>query len=67
MQHGLVYDYSERFVHLYTFGPSLFTGKERDNESGEFGFDMFGARYYGGRSIACQRFHISASSRLFLP
>lgn len=25
----------------------LFTGKERDNDSGEFGFDYFGARYYG--------------------
>lgn len=42
MQHGLVYDYSERFVHLYAFGPSLFTGKERDAESG---LDNFGARY----------------------
>jgi RHS repeat-associated protein len=25
----------------------LFTGKERDNDSGEFGLDYFGARYYG--------------------
>jgi RHS repeat-associated protein len=25
---------------------SRYTGKERDNESGEFGLDMFGARYY---------------------
>lgn len=25
----------------------LFTGKERDNDSGEFGLDNFGARYYG--------------------
>jgi len=42
MQHGLVYDYSESFVHLYAFGPSLFTGKERDSESG---LDNFVARY----------------------
>jgi RHS repeat-associated protein len=44
MQHGLVYDYSGPFVHLCAFGPSLFTGKERDTESGN---DYFGARYYG--------------------
>lgn len=25
----------------------LFTGKERDNDSGEFGLDYFGARHYG--------------------
>src|SRR5580698_11303674 len=43
MQYGLVYDYSERFVHLYACGQSLFTGKERDTESGN---DYFGARYY---------------------
>jgi len=43
MQHGLVYDYSERFVNLCAFGPSLFTGKERDAESGN---DYFGARHY---------------------
>src|ERR1051326_4454664 len=42
MQYGLVYDYSERFVHLYACGQSLFTGKERDSESG---LDNFGARY----------------------
>lgn len=42
MQHGLGYDCSERFVHLYAFGPSLFTGKEHDAESG---LDYFGARY----------------------
>jgi RHS repeat-associated protein len=42
MQYGLMYDYSERFVHLYAFGPSVFTGKERDAESG---LDNFGARY----------------------
>ena len=39
MQYGLVYDYSERFVHLYACGQSLFTGKERDSESG---LDNFG-------------------------
>ena len=44
MQYGLVYDYSERFVHLYACGQSRFTGKERDSESG---LDYFGARYYG--------------------
>ena len=43
MQYGLVYDYSERFVHLYACGQSLFTGKQRDAESGN---DYFGARYY---------------------
>lgn len=42
MQYGLVYEYSERFVHLYACGQSLFTGKERDPESG---LDNFGARY----------------------
>jgi RHS repeat-associated protein len=42
MQYGLVYDYSERFVHLYACSQSLFTGKERDSESG---LDNFGARY----------------------
>jgi RHS repeat-associated protein len=41
MHQGLVYDYGE---HLCAFGPSLFTGKERDSESGN---DYFGARYYG--------------------
>lgn len=46
MQHGLVYDYSKCFVHLYAFGPSLFTGKERDSESG---LDNFGARYYASQ------------------
>jgi RHS repeat-associated protein len=43
MQHGLAYDYSERFVHLHACCQSLFTGKERDTESGN---DYFGARYY---------------------
>ena len=37
-----MYDYGERFVHLYACGQSLFTGKERDSESG---LDNFGARY----------------------
>src|SRR5581483_12349977 len=43
MQYGLVYDYSERFVHLYAWGQSLFTGKARDPI---MGVDYFGARYY---------------------
>src|SRR5579862_2343696 len=43
MQYGLVYDYSERFVHLYAWGQSLFTGKARDPV---MGVDYFGARYY---------------------
>lgn len=37
-----MYDYSERFVHLYACSQSLFTGKERDTESN---LDNFGARY----------------------
>jgi RHS repeat-associated protein len=40
-----------RFRKMMPEGPFArhyqFTGKERDNESGEYGFDMFGARYYG--------------------
>jgi len=46
MQHGLMYDCSEPFVHLYAFSPSLFTGKERDAESGN---DYAMARYYASR------------------
>jgi RHS repeat-associated protein len=39
-----IYDSIPRFVRLYTFNPSRYTGKERDTESG---LDYFGARYYG--------------------
>ena len=46
MQYGLVYDYSERFGHLYACGQSLFTGKERDSDSS---LDNFTARYYSSQ------------------
>jgi RHS repeat-associated protein len=39
----------------------MFTGKERDNESGEFGLDYFGTRHYGssfGRFITPDPIHI---------
>jgi RHS repeat-associated protein len=39
-----IYDSIPRFVYLYTFNPSRYTGKERDTESG---LDNFGARYFG--------------------
>ncbi len=43
MQMEFIYDCSQHFVHSRVSGPSLFTGKERDTESG---LDYFGARYY---------------------
>lgn len=42
MQHQANYDGGQRFVHLCAFGLPLFTGKERDSESG---LDNFGKRY----------------------
>jgi RHS repeat-associated protein len=43
MQYGLVYDYSERLCICTLAVNPHFTGKERDQESGN---DYFGARYY---------------------
>lgn len=49
---GATYDYYYPFGGLVASSGSdpnhyLFTGKERDNDSGEFGLDYFGARHYG--------------------
>lgn len=38
-----MYDSLSQKVHSTTLNPSLYTGKERDQESGN---DFFGARYY---------------------
>jgi RHS repeat-associated protein len=43
MWDSFIYDGTPRFVHSCVLGPSRFTGKERDTESG---LDDFGARYY---------------------
>ena len=43
MQTECIYDCTPNFVHLCVLNASRFTGKERDQESGN---DYFGARYY---------------------
>ena len=42
MQTGFIYDCSPHFVHSCVLSASLYTGKERDVESG---LDNFGPRY----------------------